>query len=102
VRVKLASGACVVTGRRAPQSLYQHALATYDRGDAFNHASALGFIELWGLPVKTQARTQLLAGGAAGPAGIPGIASAGAPAITAPTPDGAAMAAVTSGKDGPA
>ncbi|HEY7984896.1 MAG TPA: argininosuccinate synthase [Ktedonobacterales bacterium] len=105
VRVKLGNGTCAVVGRRAPQSLYQHALATYDRGDTFNHASALGFIELWGLPVKTQARTQLLAGGAEGPAGIPGIAHSGAPAIAAaldtPLSD-AALAAATSGKDGPA
>jgi argininosuccinate synthase len=99
VRVKLGNGACTVVGRRAPQSLYQHALATYDRGDTFNHASALGFIELWGLPVKTQARTQLLAGGAEGPIAIPGIATA--PAIAAATPNDAALAATTSGKDGP-
>jgi argininosuccinate synthase len=102
VRLKLGGGACTVTGRRAPQSLYQHALATYDRGDTFNHASALGFIELWGLPVKTQARTQLLAGGAAGPAGIPGIASAGTPAMIGPTPDDTALANAPSGKDSPA
>jgi argininosuccinate synthase len=62
VRLKLAHGVCSVVGRRSPHSLYQHALATYERGDAFNHGSALGFIELWGLPVKTQAQAQLLKG----------------------------------------
>lgn len=60
-RLKLHQGQATVVGRRAPHSLYQHALATYERGDAFNHDAALGFIALWGLPVKTQAQTQLLA-----------------------------------------
>ena len=62
VRLKLCRGNCSIVGRRSPHSLYQHALATYERGDAFNHQSALGFIELWGLPVKTQAQAQLLSG----------------------------------------
>lgn len=62
VRLKLHRGTCSVVGRRSVHSLYQHALATYERGDAFNHTSALGFIELWGLPVKTQAQIQLLNG----------------------------------------
>jgi len=62
VRVKLWQGSCAVVGRRSQHSLYQHALATYEQGDQFDHSSALGFIALWGLPVKTQAQTQLLAG----------------------------------------
>ncbi|HEX9037991.1 MAG TPA: argininosuccinate synthase [Ktedonobacterales bacterium] len=66
VRVKLHRGQITVVGRRSPHSLYQHALATYDRGDQFDHNAALGFIKLWGLPVKTQAQTQLLLGGARG------------------------------------
>jgi len=60
VRLKLAHGTCAIVGRRSPYSLYQHSLATYDRGDAFDHDSALGFIKLWGLPLQTQARVQLL------------------------------------------
>ena len=60
-RVKLHQGQATVVGRRSQHSLYQHALATYERGDMFNHDAALGFIELWGLPIKTQAQTQLLA-----------------------------------------
>lgn len=62
IRLKLHHGQATVVGRRSPHSLYQHALATYDRGDAFNHDAALGFIALWGLPVKTQAQIQLLSG----------------------------------------
>ncbi len=60
VRLKLCRGMCTVVGRRSPYSLYQHTLATYEQGDTFDHRSALGFISLWGLPVKTQAQTQLL------------------------------------------
>ncbi|HLY32618.1 MAG TPA: hypothetical protein VKQ36_16470, partial [Ktedonobacterales bacterium] len=70
VRVKLAHGVCSVVGRRSPHSLYQHALATYERGDTFDHKSALGFIALWGLPVKTQAQVQLLPGH---DVGVPGL-----------------------------
>ena len=59
--MKLSQGQVTVHPRRLAQhSLYQHALATYDRGDQFDHDAALGFIALWGLPIKTQAQTQLL------------------------------------------
>jgi argininosuccinate synthase len=63
VRVRLYKGQAVVVGRRSPKSLYSYALATYDRGDQFDHSSAVGFINVWGLPVAQQARTQLLAEG---------------------------------------
>ena len=63
VRLKLGRGNCTVVGRRSPYSLYQHALATYDRGDAFDHQAALGFIKLWGLPLQIQAHAQLLEAG---------------------------------------
>ncbi len=33
-------------------------LATYDRGDQFDHAAAAGFISIYGLPVRTQNQTQ--------------------------------------------
>ena len=76
VRLKLFRGTCSVVGRRSPHSLYSHALATYERGDTFDHSSALGFIALWGLPVKMQAQTQLLAGTGNGTApDLPGIAA---------------------------
>jgi hypothetical protein len=35
--------------------LYEKSLATYDEGDAFDHASAVGFIEIFGLPLRTEA-----------------------------------------------
>jgi argininosuccinate synthase len=55
VRVKLLKGAATVVGRTAPQSMYDTSLATYGKGDAFNHGSAQGFIDLWGLPSRSYA-----------------------------------------------
>ena len=60
VRLRLWRGSCQVVGRRSPLSLYSHALATYDRGDLFDHRAAEGFIRIWGLPLRTQAQVQLL------------------------------------------
>ena len=48
-------GSMQITGRKSENSLYDFALATYDKGDRFDHASAEGFIKLWGLPTKIDA-----------------------------------------------
>jgi argininosuccinate synthase len=56
VRVKLFKGTCSIVGRRSPFALYEHALATYDAGDTFDHSAAEGFIRIWGLPVEIAAR----------------------------------------------
>ena len=56
VRLKLFKGDCRVVGRKSPVALYEHALATYDAGDAFDHGAAEGFIKIWGFPVETAAR----------------------------------------------
>ncbi|HKR97919.1 MAG TPA: argininosuccinate synthase, partial [Candidatus Dormibacteraeota bacterium] len=59
VRLRLERGSAVVTGSRSPTSLYQPQLATYDRAaDTFDHAAASGFIQLFGLPLRTQTRVQ--------------------------------------------
>lgn len=59
VRVRCRQGEVSVTGRRAPGSLYSPSLATYDRsGDTFDHAAARGFIELFGLSLRTAASVQ--------------------------------------------
>jgi argininosuccinate synthase len=58
VRLALAPGSCMVTGRRSPVSLYDHGLATYDASDTFDHADAEGFVRLWGLGVATWASRQ--------------------------------------------
>jgi argininosuccinate synthase len=60
VRLKLFKGASMIVGRKSAKSLYQYELATYDKGDSFDQDAAMGFIKLWGLPLQTQARTQML------------------------------------------
>jgi argininosuccinate synthase len=54
-RIRLDHGQAIVAGRRSPLSLYEKRLATYDEGDAFDHAAAVGFIEIFGLPLRTEA-----------------------------------------------
>ena len=60
VRLKLFKGTCSVVGRKSPYSLYSHGLATYEKGDQFDQSAAPGFIHIFGLPVKTQAKLQPL------------------------------------------
>ncbi len=61
IRVKLLKGTCSVVGRKSPLSLYNHSLATYDKGDTFEHDAATGFIKIYGLPTRIQAQIQLKA-----------------------------------------
>ncbi|GBD11094.1 Argininosuccinate synthase [bacterium HR23] len=58
VRLRLFKGTAQVVGRKSPYSLYSHRLATYGKGDAYDHRSAIGFIRVFGLPVRTQAQVQ--------------------------------------------
>lgn len=62
VRLRLEPGRCHVTGRRSPHSLYDYGLATYDAADRFRHADSEGFVQLWGLSVKTWAAVQGIEG----------------------------------------
>ena len=55
VRIRLDHGRAAIVGRRSPLSLYDRNLATYDEGDAFDHAAAVGFIEIFGLPLRVEA-----------------------------------------------
>ncbi|WP_342429927.1 argininosuccinate synthase [Neobacillus sp. FSL H8-0543] len=55
IRVKLMKGNHMVVGRKSPYSLYNEELATYSKGDAFDHNAAVGFIKIWGLPTKVYA-----------------------------------------------
>jgi len=50
VAMELYKGNARVIGRSSPNSLYDLGLATYDKGDKFDHRLAEGFIRLWGLP----------------------------------------------------
>jgi argininosuccinate synthase len=62
IRVRLHRGTAVVVGRRSEHSLYSTSLATYGKGDAFDHKAAEGFIGVFGLPLRHQSRTQALWG----------------------------------------
>ena len=73
IRVRLHRGNCTVVGRKSPKSLYSLSLATYDKADQFDHSAAMGFIKLWGLPLKVQAEVQMLQ---EPPAEIPAICAA--------------------------
>jgi len=55
VRLRLGPGTASVVGRRSPNSLYDLGLASYGGDDRFDHEAAVGFISIWGLPVRTQA-----------------------------------------------
>jgi argininosuccinate synthase len=55
VTVKMYKGSVEVVGRESPYSLYNEGLATYAKGDEFDHTSAKGFIYVWGLPLRTVA-----------------------------------------------
>jgi argininosuccinate synthase len=58
VRVKLFKGKASAVGRKSPKSLYSYGLATYDAADEFDQSAAEGFIQIYGLPAKTQAQVQ--------------------------------------------
>lgn len=52
IRIKLHKGNHMVVGRKSAHSLYNEELATYSKGDAFDHNAAVGFIKIWGLSTK--------------------------------------------------
>jgi argininosuccinate synthase len=69
VRLKLYKGNAIVTGRRAPHSVYDPALASFEAGGTYAQRDAEGFIRLNGLRLRLRA----LAGRPAGdPTGAPG------------------------------
>ena len=57
VKLRLFKGLCVVRGMKTNKSIYRHDLATYSEGDTFDHSAAVGFINIWGLPVRTWTST---------------------------------------------
>lgn len=60
VRIKLFKGHASIAGRKSPYSLYNLGLATYEKGDKFDQKASVGFIHIWGLPVRNQAQVQML------------------------------------------
>ena len=60
VRLSLFKGNANVVGRRSEYSLYDFELATYSTEDEFDHQAATGFIDIYSLPARTQARRQTM------------------------------------------
>jgi argininosuccinate synthase len=58
IRLKLSAGTLQIVGRQSPLSLYNPGLATYGADDTFAHDAAVGFIKLFGLPIRTAAAVQ--------------------------------------------
>lgn len=58
VKIRLFKGNCIPVARKSPYSLYDKSLATYEKGDVFNRNAAVGFIEIFGLPMRTIARVR--------------------------------------------
>jgi len=51
-KMKLFKGKASVVGRKSPYSMYDLSLATYEKGDLFDHSAAEGFINLFGLSTR--------------------------------------------------
>jgi argininosuccinate synthase len=56
VRLKLYRGNAAVTGRRAPRSLYNERLATFEADTIYNQRDAEGFIKLNALRLRSLAQ----------------------------------------------
>ena len=93
VAVRLYRGRCHAVARSAPASLYDRELATFGEDDVYDHADAEGFLRLWGLPTRVEAR---LRGAASAPsAGPDGARPAGGGTVDEPS-----AAGVSSGEAG--
>jgi len=55
VRLKLYKGNCIIAGRQSPYSLYREDYATFGQEDVYDQKDAVGFIRLFGLPMKVRA-----------------------------------------------
>ncbi len=56
VTLKLYKGNMINAGVTSPYSLYDPEIATFDEDEVYNQADAAGFINLYGLPIKVQAK----------------------------------------------
>jgi argininosuccinate synthase len=55
-RLKLYKGHIGGAGASSPYSLYDNAIATFEKDEVYNQHDAEGFINLFGLPLKVQAQ----------------------------------------------
>jgi argininosuccinate synthase len=58
VRMKLYKGNALIAGRKSPFSLYDEGLASFGDAGNYDHADAEGFIKLFALPTRADARQQ--------------------------------------------
>ncbi|MCR4594139.1 MAG: argininosuccinate synthase [Clostridiales bacterium] len=56
VTLKLYKGNMINAGVTAPYSLYDPEIATFDEDEVYNQKDSAGFINLYGLPIKVQAK----------------------------------------------
>ena len=56
VRLKLYKGNAIIAGRKSPFSLYDEGLASFGDAGNYDHADAEGFIRLFSLPTRADAR----------------------------------------------
>ena len=56
VKLKLYKGNIIKAGAWSDYSLYSEEIATFDEDNVYNQADAAGFINLFGLPIKVQAK----------------------------------------------
>ncbi|MBN1347969.1 argininosuccinate synthase [candidate division KSB1 bacterium] len=54
VKLKLYKGNIIIAGRRSPYSLYREDFATFGQDDVYDQKDAIGFIKLYGLPLKVR------------------------------------------------
>lgn len=58
VKLRLFKTSAIVIGIKSDYSLYDFKLATYSSEDSFDHTAATGFIDIYSLPARIQARKQ--------------------------------------------
>lgn len=56
VKLKLYKGNIIDAGVTSPYSLYDEDIATFDEDEVYNQKDSAGFINLFGLPIKVQAK----------------------------------------------
>lgn len=63
VRLKLYKGNIIIAGRKSQFSLYREDYASFGEEDVYNQQDAVGFIQLFGLPMKVEALLNIDGGG---------------------------------------
>ncbi len=60
VKLKLYKGNIIDAGVTSPYSLYDPDIATFDEDEVYDQKDSAGFINLFGLPIKVQAKKKLI------------------------------------------